>query len=68
MRCWKIGYIRVSTTDLNNDNTRGLYFKWEEAQLDLDANRSIKRRVQGYVSGFVKRCNELMSRIANGSL
>ena len=56
------------TLDKNNDNTRGLYFKWEEAQSDLETNRSIKRRVQGYVSGFVKRCDELMSRIANGSL
>jgi hypothetical protein len=54
--------------DKNNDNTRGLYLEWEDAQAELESNRNIKRRVQGYVSGFVKRCDELMSRIATGTL
>jgi len=59
---------RWVTMDKNNDNTRGLYMQWEEAQDELNSNRLIKRRVQGYVSGFVKRSNELMKRIASGSL
>lgn len=56
------------TLDQNNDNTRGLYLQWEAAQAEIASNRLIKRRVQGYVSGFVKRCDELMKRVANGSL
>ena len=56
------------TMDVNHDNTRGDYFEWEEAQEELTSNRLIKRRVQGYVSGFVKRSDELMKRIASGSL
>ena len=59
---------RWVTMDKNNDNTRGLYMQWEDAQAELDSNRQIKRRVQGYVSGFVKRGNQLMHRIAIGSL
>jgi len=56
------------TMDVNDDNTRRDYFAWENAQAELEANRLIKRRVQGYVSGFVKRGDELLNRIANGSL
>jgi hypothetical protein len=54
--------------DVNNDNTRGDYFEWEETQSELEANRLIKRRVQGYISGYVKRCDVLMKNIANGSI
>lgn len=56
------------TMDVNNDNTRGDYFEWEQAQSELEANRLIKRRVQGYISGYVKRCDVLMKNIANGSI
>jgi hypothetical protein len=41
--------------DVNDDKTRGDYFAWEQAQAELEANRLIKRRVQGYISGYVKR-------------
>jgi len=56
------------TLEQDNDNTRQDYFDWEEAQSQLAANRLIKRRVQGYISGYVKRCDALMKNIANGSI
>jgi len=55
-------------TDLDDDNTRGDYFAWEQEQSKLESNRLIKRRVQGYISGYVKRCDVLMKNIADGSL
>jgi len=53
---------------LDDDNTRGYYFAWEVLKTDLESNRLIKRRVQGYISGYVKRCDVLMKNIADGSL
>jgi len=43
-------------------------FFWEKTQAELESNRLIKRRVQGYISGYVKRCDVLMKNISNGSL
>jgi hypothetical protein len=54
--------------ELDNDNTREDYLAWEQSQADLAANRLSKRRVQGYISGYVKRCDVLMKNIANGSI
>ena len=56
------------TMELDNDNTREDYFAWEQSQADLAANRLNKRRVQGYISGYVKRCDALMKNIAKGNL
>ena len=56
------------TMDVNDDKTRGDYFAWEQKQAELESNRLIKRRVQGYISGYVKRCDVLMKNIANGSI
>ena len=56
------------TMDVDNDNTRGDYFVWEQSQSVLESNRLIKRRVQGYISGYVKRCDVLMRNIANATL
>ena len=61
----KEGWVTMSHHDGNTHND---YFNWELRQGELSDNRLVKRRVQGYVSGFVKRCDELMKRIANGSL
>jgi hypothetical protein len=54
--------------DVDNDKTRGDYFVWEQSQAELEYNRLIKRRVQGYISGYAKRCDILMKNIANGSI
>ena len=56
------------TMDVDNDNTRGDYFVWEQSQSELESNRLIKRRVQGYISGYVKRCDVLMKNIADASI
>ena len=54
--------------NVEDDRTRADYFLWEQLQSELEANRLIKRRVQGYISGYVKRCDVLMKKIANGSI
>lgn len=56
------------TMEVDDDNTREDYFAWEQSQADLAANRLNKRRVQGYISGYVKRCDALMKNIAIGNL
>lgn len=61
----KEGWVTMNHHDGNTHND---YFNWELRQGVLSDNRLVKRRVQGYVSGFVKRCDELMKRVANGSL
>ena len=66
-----------ATLELNKFKIRSRQFtsqqkkedsEWEESQTEIEANRLIKRRVQGYISGYVKRCDILMKNIANGSI
>ena len=59
---------RWITLNPNDDRTRDKYLDWEARQSELTENRNKKRRVQGYVSAYVKRCHSLMERISAGTL
>jgi hypothetical protein len=56
------------TLDLNDDNQRTKYFEWEDSVAQMKNYRSIKKRVQGYVSRYLKQADENLYNISRGSL
>ena len=63
-------WVSMSPTkrDPVHGDTSKLYWEWEGKQIDLNINRQTKRRVQGYISRYLKQANELMTNISEGSL
>lgn len=56
------------TLDPNDPLTRENYLRYEDTASQLKDLRQIKKRVQGYISRYLKQANELMTNISEGSL
>ena len=52
----------------DDDRTRREYYEWETVASEVRDLRKIKKRVQGYVSRYLKQADDLMWNISQGSL